>query len=147
MASRPVRVVQASEVQPAPLANPVDYLAAPYAIAVALAVDRGIPIRTSDVGEGARRSLAVTEGVQLGVTEVGPGGGETWHRHLSYYDILIYVERGRGVFWWTDDDGEHRVTIGPGDFVHVAPGAHNQWLNTGDEVLRFIWVGFYHNPS
>ncbi|GIW08771.1 MAG: hypothetical protein KatS3mg060_3576 [Dehalococcoidia bacterium] len=59
-----------------------------------MAVDTGVPIRSADVAEGERRSLATTEGIQFGVTEVGPGGGETWHRHLSYYDILIYVERG-----------------------------------------------------
>jgi mannose-6-phosphate isomerase-like protein (cupin superfamily) len=145
--SHPVRIVPASAVRPAPLPNPVEYIVAPYAIAFALAVDTGKPILSPDVAEGARRSLAVSEGVQFGITEVGPGGGESWHRHLGYYDILIYVERGRGAFWWTDEAGEHRVEIGPGDFIHVAPGAHNQWLNTGDEPLRFVWVGFYHSAA
>ncbi|MCS6800451.1 MAG: cupin domain-containing protein [Chloroflexota bacterium] len=147
MSPKPVRIVPAAAVQPRPLPSPVDYIAPPYAIAVALTVDRGVPIRSPDADEGARRSLLVTEGVQFGIVEVGPRGGERWHRHLSYYDILIYVERGRGEIGWTDDAGEHRAPIGAGDFIHIAPGAQNCWVNTGAEVLRFLWVGYYHTPT
>jgi mannose-6-phosphate isomerase-like protein (cupin superfamily) len=141
----PVRVVHAADVRPEPLPDPVDYLVAPYAITRAFAVDSGVPITSPERAEGARRSLPVTEGVEMGITEVGPGGGETWHSHLSYYDILIYVVSGQGAFWWEADGVEHREPIGPGDCVHISPGAKNQWLNTGDEPLRFAWVGHYHN--
>ncbi|MFN8535811.1 MAG: cupin domain-containing protein [Dehalococcoidia bacterium] len=141
----PVRVVHAGDLRVEPLADPVDYLVQPYRIGTALWVDSGVPIGSDEAAEGARRSLATTEAVQFGVTEVGPGGGETWHHHLSYYDILIYVAAGRGEFWWEDGGVEHREPIAVGDFVHISPGAKNQWLNTGDEVLRFVWLGHYHN--
>ncbi|GIW09902.1 MAG: hypothetical protein KatS3mg061_0959 [Dehalococcoidia bacterium] len=141
----PVQVVPASAIRPTSPAAPVEYLRPPYAIATALAVESDVPITTPDAAEGARRGLGVREGLQAGIVEVGPGGGEDWHRHLSYYDIVIYVVTGEGVIGWEEEGRVEEAAFGPGDVIVIRPGARNWWRNAGAQPLRLFWVAHYHN--
>ena len=66
------------------------------------------------------------------VFEVQPGKATPHHRH--WWEHEVYVLAGRGVVKSADGDRpirEGSVVFVPGDEIH-------QFVNTGDEVLRFI---------
>lgn len=77
-----------------------------------------------------------TEGLVVGVAELEPGATSAGARHRHDPTEVYYVLSGRGVV--EIEDEEHVLTPGtavyiPGDVPHVA-------RNTGDEVLRLLYV-------
>jgi quercetin dioxygenase-like cupin family protein len=141
-----VRVVPARELELQPPARPAEYMRFPFAIATAVRHETDVKIaEVGDEEEARRRFLATREGVNAGVIVVGPGGGEAWHSHLSYYDVVLYVRSGRGSVSWRDSDAEQRTEVSTGDFVYIAPGATHEWLNAGDDDLELVWFMHFHN--
>ena len=140
----PVRIVSSKDVveQPVP---PGDIIQAPYNTGLAILCDTGIPIVTKDVEEGKRRGLPDTEAVFFRAKTIGPGGGEAWHVHMSYYDIFFYILDGKGTMWWEQDGEQHQADFGPGDFVHMSPKSRHRWSNTGGEDLKLVEFGHFHN--
>ncbi len=63
---------------------------------------------------------------------VAPGGHTPKHQHDWEHEV--YILAGRGVVPTTD--GERQVA--PGDCVFVEPGELHQFINTGDEELKFL---------
>jgi mannose-6-phosphate isomerase-like protein (cupin superfamily) len=64
---------------------------------------------------------------------------------MSYYDIFFYILSGKATMIWEQDGERREEEFGPGDFVHMSPGSTHQWLNTGDEDLKLVEFGHFHN--
>ncbi len=58
-------------------------------------------------------------------------------------DGLIYRDRGRGTFVTEDKE----IPLEPGVCIYNPPGKSHKILNTGDEVLRFVWIYSPQLPS
>jgi quercetin dioxygenase-like cupin family protein len=141
----PLEIVDGSRLEPMPLVAPLPYQVLPYTTVTAVENFSPAPITSGDIPEGRARSLPDFEGIQAGVTVVGPGGGETWHTHLSYYDFVFYVLAGTARYTWTDNGRESSQEAKPGDFVFIRPGATHEWVNSGSDDLRLVWFGHFHN--
>ena len=140
----PVTIIHGPDVPQDPM-TPGEIIQAPYTTGLAILGDTPVAITTDDAEEGARRGLPVHEAVFARIKTIGHNGGEAWHTHMSYYDIFFYILSGKATMWW-DQDGERRQQdFGTGDFVHMSPGSTHQWLNTGDEELKLIEFGHFHN--
>ena len=68
----------------------------------------------------------------MGVFEVEPGCATPDHSHPWEHEVFILA--GRGVV--RNEQGE--TDISQGSVVFVAPGEQHCFINTGDQVLRFI---------
>lgn len=66
--------------------------------------------------------------------DVAPGGNTP--RHTHEWEHETYVLAGQGTAW--SPDGER--TIAPGQCIFVPGGEEHQFLNTGDETLRFLCI-------
>lgn len=104
-------------------------------------------LRGSDEGEvyliGPRRGRVTikvdrsTHGVEtlsLLTEDIVPGDGVPVHRHAAEEE-LIYIERGRGVFTFGDE--EHEVV--PGSMAVVPRGVWHGLRNEGEEMLRMVF--------
>lgn len=127
-----VTIIHAGEVRHEPV-SPDGIIQAPYATGLAILGETPVVIRSKDAEEGASRGLPVHEAVFARIKTVGPNGGEVWHTHMSYYDILFYILSGKATMWWEADGERHQADFGVGDFVHMSPRSWHQWLNTGSE--------------
>ena len=68
------------------------------------------------------------------VFEVKPGI-QTWsHSHPWEHEVFFYSGKGVVV------SGEKETPIGEGSVVFIAPNEHHNFINNGDESLRFIYV-------
>ena len=68
----------------------------------------------------------------LRLIEVQPGASTPHHSHP--YEHEVYVLSGRARL--TGADGEH--VLEPGDTALVLPNEQHQFLNAGQDVLRFL---------
>jgi len=145
----PIVVVDGSAVQPVAPGAPAEYMRSPFAIATAVKHETDVRIAAiEDEEEARRRYLATREGLSSGRITVGPGGGESWHTHLSYYDVVLYVLAGTCEVKWRPraGEGEPQSAIAEaGSFVYIAPAAEHQWLNAGDDELELVWFMHFHN--
>ncbi len=66
------------------------------------------------------------------VFEVEPGSSTPDHSHPWEHEVFILA--GQGVV--RGEPGE--TAIGAGSVVFIAPGEQHCFINTGDQVLRFI---------
>ena len=140
----PVTVIHGSDIREETV-NPGEIIQAPYTSGMAILGDTPVSISTPDSEEGARRGLPVHEAVLVRRKTIGRGGGEAWHTHMSYYDIFFYILSGKATMTWDQDGERHEEEFGPGDFVHMSPGSTHQWLNRGDEDLKLVEFGHFHN--
>jgi mannose-6-phosphate isomerase-like protein (cupin superfamily) len=140
----PVTIIHGSDIQEQDVI-PGEIIQAPYTSGMAILGDTPVAISTPDSEEGARRGLPVHEAVLVRRKTIGHGGGEAWHTHMSYYDIFFYILSGKATMIWEQDGERREEEFGPGDFVHMSPGSTHQWLNTGDEDLKLVEFGHFHN--
>ena len=140
-----VKIVHAKDVVEQPISGGAEMMVLPQTSGMALLRDTPAPIVAKDVDGGRERGLPVHETVWLRNKTMGKGAGESWHTHFSYYDIFFYITGGKGTMWWIQDGVELKEDFGPGDFVHMSPGSRHQWLNTGDEDLKMVEFGHFHN--
>lgn len=143
--SAPIVVARSDEIDLQAYPGRMDYIRRPYLSRTVLDCRTDVPINTSDVDEGRQRSLPDHETIQAGVAILGPGAGEAWHTHLSYYDAIWHVSSGQATLWWADGEGQHEAEIESGDFFYIAPNATHQWLNSGDTDLKLVMFAHYHN--
>lgn len=71
--------------------------------------------------------------------EIDPGGHTPYHSHPWEHEVFILAGQGVSV----DTAGRHRV--GPGSVVYVAPGEEHNFVNDGDEILRFLCIIPHHD--
>ena len=75
------------------------------------------------------------QNLAVGINETAPGSEVPLHEHVKEEEVMLFLS-GRGVF--VTEDGE--IPLEPGVCVYNPPGGKHKILNTGDEVLRFVWI-------
>ncbi|MCK4409386.1 MAG: cupin domain-containing protein [Candidatus Eisenbacteria sp.] len=70
----------------------------------------------------------------LRLFQIEPGGNTPWHTHE--WEHVIFGIAGRGALKSENGDAE----FGPGDALLVSPGEEHNFVNVGDEPLKFICV-------
>src|SRR5207248_11113543 len=120
-----------------------DYIKQPYEIGVAVRFDHETPITAADVAEGVARGMPDHETLIGGTVHIGPGGGEEWHEHPSYYEIVLYVQSGRLAIGIEQDGRREASEAGPGDFVRIPPRARHRWINESNEDVQLVWWAHY----
>ncbi len=86
--------------------------------------------RTTDTQQtsGMTREVAIAkEGIWAAYVRTEPGMASGWHHHAAY-ETAIYVLKGRVRFEF-GEGGASTIEAGPGDFVHVPPGAVHRESN------------------
>lgn len=86
--------------------------------------------RTTDTQQtsGMTREVAISkEGIWAAYVRTEPGMASGWHHHAAY-ETAIYVLKGRVRFEF-GPGGASAIDAGPGDFVHVPPGAVHRESN------------------
>lgn len=82
------------------------------------------------------------QNLAMGVNETYPGGMVPEHIHDNEEEVMFFLA-GHGTF--VSEDRE--VPLGPGVCIYNPPGKRHKILNTGDEVLRFVWIYSPQLPS
>lgn len=75
------------------------------------------------------------QNLSMGVNETYPGGMVPEHTHEKEEEINLFLS-GRGNFV---TDGRE-ISLEPGIAIYIPPGKPPKIINTGDEVLRFVWI-------
>jgi putative monooxygenase len=78
----------------------------------------------------------------MGVNETYPGGMVPEHKHDNEEEVMYFVA-GRGTFV---TEGRE-IPLEPGICIYNPPGKLHKIINTGDEILRFIWIYAPQLPS
>lgn len=80
----------------------------------------------------------VSEGIWVGRVTGEPGMDSGPHHH-GHAESVGYVLSGRFELLY-GDDFEHKVELGPGDFIYVPPGVPHIERNVYDEPVEFVTV-------
>lgn len=83
-----------------------------------------------------------SKNLAMGLNETYPGGMVPEHKHDNEEEVMFFIS-GRGVFV-TD---AQEFPIEPGTCIYNPPGKLHKIINTGDEVLKFVWVYSPQLPS
>lgn len=75
---------------------------------------------------------------------LGTGVGEVWHTHQSSAEGFMYIVRGTMALSWEEGGATGRSDVGPGDFLHIAAGARQQWINEGQEDVEIVCISHSH---
>src|SRR5437867_180170 len=86
-----------------------------------------------------REEAVATERLWAGVARTEAGMASGWHHHGDF-DSTIYVLSG-ALRMEFGQGGAEVLEAGPGDFLHVAPGAVHRESNPSDEECRIVVVG------
>lgn len=78
----------------------------------------------------------------MGVNETHVGGMVPEHVHEAEEEVMFFLS-GKGKF--ITGDGE--VDLEPGVCIYNPPGIRHSIVNTGDEVLKFVWIYSPQLPS
>ncbi|MEM1270486.1 MAG: cupin domain-containing protein [Bacteroidota bacterium] len=89
-------------------------------------------IKVDKRGKGVDALSLLTE-------DIVPGDGIPVHKHAAEEE-LIYIERGRGVFTFGNDEYE----VGPGSMALVPRGVWHGLRNEGEQTLRMV---FGYSPA
>ena len=73
--------------------------------------------------------------LSMGINETYPGGVVPEHKHDAEEEVN-YFFTGRGKFV---AEGKE-VPLEPGVCIYTPPGVAHSIVNTGDEVIRFMWI-------
>ena len=76
-----------------------------------------------------------SQNLAMGVNETPVGGEVPPHKHETEEEVMYFIQ-GKGQFKTENETIELR----PGICVYNPPGAVHNIVNTGDEVLKFIWI-------
>lgn len=98
-----------------------------------------IPAEPVEGMEGARIRWAIGRNVGapnfvLRIIELDPGATTGYHKHPWEHEVVVLEGRGavRGA--------NGQASLVPRMCVYVEPGEEHQFLNTGEEMLRFVCV-------
>jgi putative monooxygenase len=76
-----------------------------------------------------------SQNLAMGVNETYPGGMVPEHKHDKEEEVMFFLA-GRGIFVTEDKE----IPLEPGVCIYNPPGRTHKIVNTGDEVLRFVWI-------
>jgi putative monooxygenase len=71
----------------------------------------------------------------MGVNETPPGGAVPEHKHENEEEVMFFLQ-GKVKFITKNET----IELKPGICVYNPPGEFHQIVNTGDEVLKFVWI-------
>lgn len=83
-----------------------------------------------------------SKNLAMGVNETLPGGMVPEHKHETEEEVMFFMA-GRGKFITADRE----IDLEPGVCIYNPPGEMHKIVNTGDEVLRFVWIYAPQLPS
>jgi putative monooxygenase len=75
------------------------------------------------------------QNLAMGVNETHVGGMVPKHKHEFEEEVMFFLE-GKGQFITE----EEVIELKPGICIYNPPGAEHSIVNTGDEVLKFVWI-------
>ena len=75
------------------------------------------------------------QNLAVGINETAAGSMVPEHEHVDEEEVMLFLS-GRGIFVTEDEE----IPLEPGVCVYNPPGGKHKILNTGDEVLRFVWI-------
>ncbi len=75
------------------------------------------------------------QNLAMGVNETHVGGMVPKHKHDVEEEVMFFLQ-GKGQFI-TDDEV---IDLRPGICIYNPPGSYHSIVNTGDEVLKFVWI-------
>jgi quercetin dioxygenase-like cupin family protein len=103
--------------------------------------EKDIEARPAEVDEAKNVSMKVLMSEEDGaptavmrVFEVAPGGYTPFHTHA--WEHMVYVLHGTGVV----KEGQKEHALERGTYVLVEPGEEHQFINRGNDTLRFICI-------
>jgi len=76
-----------------------------------------------------------SKNLSVGVNETEPGSMVPEHKHEREEEVMFFIS-GRGKFITEDEE----FIIEPGVCVYNPPGGLHKIVNTGDEILKFVWI-------
>jgi mannose-6-phosphate isomerase-like protein (cupin superfamily) len=76
-----------------------------------------------------------SQNLAMGINETYPGGMVPEHKHDTEEEVM-YFYAGRGMFV---TEGRE-IPLEPGVCIYNPPGKLHKIINTGDEVLKFVWI-------
>jgi len=76
-----------------------------------------------------------SKNIAMGVNETYPGSMVPEHVHDNEEEIMFFLS-GRGIFV---TEGKE-IPVEAGVCVYNPPGKPHKIVNTGEEVLRFVWI-------
>lgn len=71
----------------------------------------------------------------VGVNETHVGGKVPSHKHEIEEEVMLFIQ-GKGQFVTENEV----IELKPGICVFNPPGHFHEIVNTGDEILKFVWV-------
>ena len=83
---------------------------------------------------GSARAPIQADGILMGEAEFAPGVIYVSHKHPA--PEIYYVLQGEAE--WTV--GDQTFQAGSGTTIYTKPGAIHRMVNTGDGVLRAVWI-------
>jgi uncharacterized RmlC-like cupin family protein len=93
----------------------------------------------ADPTPGMVREQAISvDGLWAGLVRTDPGAASGWHHH-GEYETSIYVASGT-IRLESGTCGADVVEAGPGDFLHVPPGAVHRESNPGEAESATVVV-------
>ena len=75
------------------------------------------------------------QNLAMGVNETYPGGMVPEHKHEKEEEVMYFLS-GKGKFITKDQE----IDLHEGICVYNPPGEMHKIINTGDEVLKFVWI-------
>jgi putative monooxygenase len=75
------------------------------------------------------------QNLAMGVNETHVGGSVPRHKHEKEEEVMYFLQ-GRGQFITETQT----IELEPGICVYNPPGEFHSIVNTGDEVLKFVWI-------
>lgn len=76
-----------------------------------------------------------SQNLAMGVNETQVGGKVPKHKHDSEEEVMYFLQ-GKGQFITEDEV----IELKPGICIYNPPGSSHEIINTGDEILKFIWI-------
>jgi mannose-6-phosphate isomerase-like protein (cupin superfamily) len=76
-----------------------------------------------------------SKNLAMGVNETDPGSMVPEHTHDTEEEVMFFIS-GQGKFVTEDEE----IPLGPGICVYNPPGGKHKIVNTGTEVLKFVWI-------
>lgn len=76
-----------------------------------------------------------SKNLAMGINETDPGSMVPEHQHDTEEEVMFFIS-GRGKFITETEE----IPVGPGICVYNPPGGKHRIVNTGNEILKFVWV-------
>lgn len=83
-----------------------------------------------------------SKNLAMGVNETDVGGMVPEHKHETEEEVMFFLS-GQGKFVTESEE----IAVGPGICVYNPPGEKHKIVNTGSEILKFVWIYAPQLPS